>query len=1380
MVVDQDKQGFIWVGTNKGINRYDGFELKKYDLPINDQKGATSNRIRALHVTPAGSLWAGAERAGLFWYDVTKDRFVSMRDCRVPSNYQKLVQLLTESTISAITSDNQGQVWVGTQWYGIFVFRMDEQGNLSAMRQIHVKEPGEKTPSNHDHAISRIVLDKQNNLWIGTYEKGLWLFQGNNLQQKNASLHASRVASYSVSSVRALLLDRRGDLWIGTNSQVFWVGSQALTRSQDFRPQPLRRTFGDIESLYLDSFHRLWIGTSFGLLLMKPGPVTALAPPVDEAQTHTFLPLDTDPYSINSVRVHQILEDRFHNLWFATSAGGLNQVKLNTKPFQQLRRQLFGQATPANNYINAMYKDRNSNRLWIGSRNGFASYDFTQGKYQNYLNRALSGNVNGVDVSTFFQASNGTLWVGTRHNGIYLLTGQNTLTPLPPLPTIDSWQQASIEDIVEDRFGNIWVATFNAGLLQFDRQGKFLKTHNRANSGLPIDEATTLLYAGDENVLWVSTRGEGVIKLRLEANKLSLLNQFRHEPNNPNSLRVNYAWPLLKDRRGTLWIGTIGGGLHRLVKNKEGKEVIERYSQWVPETDIESLLSDEAGNIWIGGAGLYQFNPDTKRLLHYDVTDGLQSNSFKIGSAFQSADGTLFFGGTNGITYFHPKAIRSNPFPPLMQITGLRIMNQPVGVGDTINGRVMLTKPFATPQDIRIKASENDILIEFVGINYNNPQKHQYAYQLVGFNDEWVYPNPGQRTASFTNLPAGNYTFLVKGSNGDGLWSSKPASVDFTILPPWWKTWWAYLLYALGIISAMVLYRRTALKQQELKNNLAFEKFQNEKEKEVTDLKLRFFTNVSHELRTPLTLILGPMEELVASAGQLGSLKNKVLLMHTQTRKLLDLVNQLLDFRKVETGHVALRVSQQDINLFLTEIFLIFKLKAEELQLDYAVEVPSEAVPLYFDRSKLEVILTNLLSNAFKYTPPGGKIRISAEAVGRPDQPATLTNGKLQDNYLEVRVRDWGMGMKAEDLANIFDPYYQASHTETLRMMGTGIGLSLVKQLVERHAGEILVQSEVGFGTTFTIRLPFGREHISPMDLYEDSSPGEKEYKVPETDNFLEPVPEEELPVSLPGSTRILVVEDNDEVRQYLLHQFEAEFEVHLAVDGQEGWEKALELCPDLVISDIMMPRSDGLELCKRLKLHPKTLHIPVILLTARASAIHELEGLETGADDYITKPFNPKILHAKTMAMLQNRFKLRTYYQRQILLKPTEIVIPDEDKQILEKAMKVVENRLHEPAFSVQSLVQEMGMSQSAFYRRIKSITGQTVVEFIRDVRMKRAAQLLSSTTQRVSEIALQVGVEDIKHFRQSFQKTFNQSPSEYARQHRKTEKESPLEYES
>jgi signal transduction histidine kinase/ligand-binding sensor domain-containing protein/DNA-binding response OmpR family regulator len=1359
MAVAQDRAGFIWVGTNRGIDRYDGYHLKQYALPINPRNGISGNRIKTLHVARDGRLWVGTERAGLGLYDSNADRLLNFDENRAPAAYRTLMQALSQSSVPALTTDHQGRLWVGTGAQGVFVLAFDKQGALSSVRQ--VPPPTEHPTDNY--RVSSLATDAEGKIWMGTYNAGLRV-----IRPENARLVAEATPVAGI--VRALHLDRRGDLWIGTDHNVLWVSAANRRTVRQLQAHPQALTYPQLQSILLDTAGRLWVGTNYGLYVWKAAPATGMAPPLRPAPT-LLLPKDNEAFSINSERVHQIFEDRNQIIWLCASAGGLNKVDLHQKPFAQLRQQLSGSSTLANNYINTVYQEKGRNILWSGTRNGLSAYDLSTKTYRNYLNQEWVGNNRGVDVSAITQTRDGTLWFGTRGKGLTSLTrrdGQETLHAYVKLSSTTNLANGSIESLAQDRFGSLWVATFTSGLFRLSPEGKLLSEYRLGSGGLPTEHFTYLLYDQREDVLWASTSDAGLLKLRVTADSLVLLKQFKQSARIPNGLQVNYVWPLLLDPQGTLWIGTIGGGLHRLTRDAQGHEAIQSYARYLPETDVESLLADDEGHLWIGGTGLYRFTPATRQYLRYDVADGLQSNAFKIGAAARGEDGTLYFGGINGISYFQPHDIRPNPYPPVVQLTGLRIANQPVAVGKELNGRVVLTQSLSAPQTVKIRASENDFSVEFVGLNYSNPQKNRYAYRLIGYNQGWVYPAAGQRTASFANLPPGEYTFEVKASNGEGVWSRRPAVMHFDVRAPWYKTGWAYLLYAALIAGAVALYRRIEMAQQGLKNRLVLEQFQTEKEKELTGLKLGFFTNVSHELRTPLTLILAPMEEIMSSPGPVPNLRNKVQLMHKQTRKLLDLVNELLDFRKVETGNVPLRTSQSDVVQFLTEAYATFQFKAQERGVNYPLDVPDEPIQLYFDRSKLEIILTNLLANAFKYTREKGRVELTATTVGNPGAEAVYNDGQLTGNYLKVNVSDTGTGIAAHELNRIFDPYYQASHTNTLRMSGTGIGLSLARQFAELHGGQLTVASTEGVGTCFELRLPFGRQHLRPEDVQEESGPD-----LPTHEQLLTLLEEDQLTLSeevkkTGRPLRLLVVEDNDDVRHYLQELFASEYDVSTAEDGVEGWEKALSLLPDLIISDVMMPRSDGLELCQKIKQQPKTAHIPVLLLTARTAETQQLEGLGVGADEYMSKPFNPALLQAKATSLLRNRQKLHEYYQRHILLEPTEIVVADVDRQFLESAMAVVEQHLVDPEFSVQVLVREMAMSQSVFYRRIKSITGQTAVEFIRDVRMKRAAQLLAQTQMRVSEVAFEVGVEDAKYFRRMFQKIYNLSPSEYAKQHR------------
>jgi signal transduction histidine kinase/ligand-binding sensor domain-containing protein/DNA-binding response OmpR family regulator len=1361
MAVAQDHDGFVWVGTNRGITRYDGYRLKSYRLPINPRNGLPSNRIKTLLSAPDGQLWAGAERAGIMRYSLDHDAFVGLDESQVPASDRGRARILAQSDVTALATDSQHRLWIGTAAQGLFILTVSPLGKVRNLRQL---------ASPLTRRISSLAIDSDGQAWVGTWAAGLAVVPANVPDLR------AQATDFGPRTVRSLCLDRRGDLWVGTDHQVLWVPAASRRARQQLSAHPLPQKLPLVLSLCHDSFGRLWAGTLYGLYVWEADAHRGIAPPV--LPTPTLLPQDGAPNTLNSERVHQLLEDRNQVLWLCASAGGLNHVDLRQKKFGLLRRPLGGPLTTANNYINAIYKEEATNTLWLGTRNGIAAYDLAKHTYRHYLAQATDA-TRSIDVSAIFRAADGTLWFGTRNGGFATLRHPpgggpprfTYVTSLPGGPGL----AGSIESIAQDRWGTIWLASFDWGLIRLSPEGHFLAHYDPAH-GLPTAQLTNLLYDAGRDVLWASTHDAGLLKLRPTRDSLRQLAQFRYAPGRANSLPVNYVWPLLLDSAGTLWAGTIGGGLFRLTTDAQGRDHVRNYAQYLPETDVESIEADAAGNLWLGGTGLYCFTPRTRQYLRYDVADGLQSNSFKINSAARAQDGTLYFGGINGLNYFQPAAIQANPRPPAVRFTELRVMNRPVAVGQPFNGRVLLPRALSQAPALTIRAAENNFSVEFVALNYVNSHKNQYAYRLLGFDDDWVRPGPGQRTATFTNLPAGHYTLQVKASNGEGGWSRVPASLQFNVLAPWYKAWWAYALCAAAALGLVALYRRFEMAQQQLKNKLEVEHFRAAKEQELTSLKLGFFTNISHELRTPLTLILGPVEDMLRG-GPVADLRGKLGLVQQQARKLHELVNQLLDFRKVESGHVPLRARYADAGLFLTDLYATFELKAREQAVAYQLVVPPAPVRLYFDPGKLEIILTNLLANAFKYTREQGRVALAASVVGDPGAEAAFVGGQLVDNYLSITVADTGVGIAAHELDRIFEPYYQASHPTMAPVAGTGIGLALARQFAERHGGQLMVASTQGMGTTFELRLPFGQQHLQPDDIQpveEVALPGQAaaplaevaaELPAPAVVNLALAPPEVAAPA---GTPRLLVVEDNAELRAYLRQLFEADYIVSVAEDGLAGWQVALAQLPDLIISDVMMPHADGLELCQRLKQHPKTSHIPVLLLTARTAETHELEGLGTGADAYVSKPFNSALLHAQADALLRNRRKTHEYFQRQVLLEPAELVMADADRQFLEATMAAVEQHLGEADFGVVELSTLMAMSQSTFYRRLKSLTGQTAVDFIRDVRLKRAAQLLAHSQLRISEIAFEVGIADTNYFRKIFQKRFGQTPSDYLRQHR------------
>ena len=1308
----QDRAGFIWISTNNGIDRYDGYELKNYLLPNSNFNGLYNNRVQSLELAGDGTIWAIADEQGVFYYDASTNRFHSLADLSADAASR---QLLLEISARAVLPLKDGRLCIATRMHGLLVVAFDQDGKIAGLQQIPFLRNGANI------TLFKLAEDHAGNVWVGTLGLGLW-----HLQKKGDTFVAERLQQWPHENVRALMFKPDHTLWVGSDNSVARISTGLSPRIEW-----LKDSFASINCFFEDSFGRFWIGTNFGLHLIRN-----IRPENGGRLTYDdrVFSVDADnPFAINSNRVHQVFEDSFNNLWFAASSGGLNKISLLAKPFRMINRT--NNRELPDDYINTLWNEPGV--LWIGTRNGLSRYDKVALTFRNFLNNPVAGSTTHISVSSIYDAGDGQMWVASRENGIYLLNKKTlALRRLPDVPGERPWAQIEPLCIREDGQGRIWIATFYAGIYLFDKTGRFIQTLDTAGSSLPADRITALLYDADEDVMWASTRDAGVCKLRVTGDHLTVLSHFFFDPGKRESMKVNYAWPLHKDRRGNLWVGTLGGGLH-LIRKEGGKEVITRYDAWLPESNVETILEDDEGDLWIGGRGLYRFDPEKKTYLHFDVADGLQSNSFKIAAATKGTDGTLYFGGINGISYFSPSRISLNPYPPKMQITRVRIVPYELSAD---HPRAILSGPFPEGERITLKDSENDFTIEFVGLNFHNPRKQQYAYRLEGYHDHWIPLLPGQRIAAFASLPAGDYTFMVRADNGDGVWAEEPATLKLSILPPWYKTWWAYACYLIMLSAALTWYRRIRARQRELQNKIVLEQMEKKKEKELSEMKLNFFTNVSHELRTPLTLIINPAEDLMQAVEPQSEAREKARLVHKQANKLLGLVNQLMDLRKIESGNMRVLLQKGDLIAFVREIFLIFKIKADELNIRYTLDTFSEEAVVSFDAAKLEIILTNLLSNAFKYTPEGGDVRLS---VSRPDE-----------QRLVIRVTDSGTGIRREDQKNIFEPFYQVVRKDRPKTPGTGLGLSLVRELVQILGGKIEVESEWGAGSAFQVTLPFyPTAAVTAEAVPESPSPVPQESAVPAP-------PEDGC-----REYHLLLVEDNADLREYLEKIFGRHLRISTAVNGKEGLEKAVEELPDVILSDVMMPEMNGLELCEKIKGSPKTAHIPVVLVTARAAALHELEGLESGADDYIVKPFNPRILFSKVQSLLINRQRLREHFQRQILMEPSTSGIPDADQAFIQQAMEIVENNLTNRQFGVQSLVNESGMSQSVYYRRMKNITGLSVVEFIRDVRLKRAAQLLRTGNFRVTEVMDQVGIEDYKYFRSGFRKLYNLSPSEYAK---------------
>jgi len=737
------------------------------------------------------------------------------------------------------------------------------------------------------------------------------------------------------------------------------------------------------------------------------------------------------------------------------------------------------------------------------------------------------------------------------------------------------------------------------------------------------------------------------------------------------------------------------------------------------------------------GKGSYLFDSRA-----YNSEDGLQNCDFNQRSIKTLHNGIIAIGGLYGVNVFAPDHIRYNKMLPNVMFTGLSLFDEAVKVGQSYGGRVLIEKELNDVENVEFDYKQNIFSVSFASDNYNLPEKTQYMYKLEGFNNDWLTLPLGVHNVTFTNLAPGKYVLRVKAINSDGYVGIKEATLGIVVNPPFWMSWWAYLLYTVGLVIVLFLARYRMLKREREKFHL--QQIENEvaKNEEINNMKFRFFTNVSHELRTPLTLIISPLEGMLKeTTDELQS--TRLQLMYRNAQRLLHLVNQLLDFRKGEMSTHQLSLSEGDIISYVHSVCNSFLLMADKKHIQFSFFSGIDTFSMAFDADKVGKIVMNLLSNAFKFTPEGGRVTVMIEHVaGTPD-------------ILEIKIADTGIGISDVDKEHIFERFYQAGHKGVEETTGNGIGLSLVRDFVTLHEGEVKVFDNIGMGSVFVIQFPV--KHVeTQVQLPEETgmSAGDEEDK-----EMKEEAREETERKNFP---LLLIVDDNEDFRIFMRYSLELQYRVKLAVNGKEAWEMMQEELPDLVISDVMMPQMDGNELCRLIKQDKRTAHIPVILLTARQNTEAKLEGLQTGADDYVTKPFNMTILVLRIRKLIElSRYHRVT--QGMIDPAPSEIVITSLDEKLIEKAIKYVEDNMSRTELSVEELSRELGMSRVHLYKKLLQITGKTPIEFIRVIRLKRAAQLLRESQLHVSEVAFEVGFNNPKYFSRYFKDEFGVLPSVY-----------------
>ncbi|ASB49714.1 hybrid sensor histidine kinase/response regulator transcription factor [Alkalitalea saponilacus] len=1332
----QDTDGFIWIGTEDGLTKYDGSHFHIYKHDPENIKTISSNQIYTLFIDKKGDIWVGTSN-GINVYNRKNDSFIRMNH-------------LPRENIYAIAQDLNGHIYIGAHNF-FFLNSIDQQ--LTEF----FPDPNSDNSISHG-IVNTIYIDCENNIWVGT-KHGLNLFIRNLGAFKTFLDEPDKPGSITGNDIRSITRDEQGRLWIGTNKGL----NKGTINENDiifknFIHNPSNDSSiseGAILSLHLDNHGYLWVGTQNGGLNRLKINSNLSAPAFERYQYRPFT-----PNSITNNTIQTIYEDFQENIWIGTYAGGINIYKKNAKQIELHRKTPEKKSSVINNHVNTFLED--DHFIWIGTEGGLSRYNKETEKYTHYVHEKKNSNSIGSNaVWDLAENNNDQIWIGTWGGGLNLFDKEKgEFTIFLPSDNIKSLNSANIFAILPEENGDLWIGTMGGGLNHYNKSENTFTHYTIDNSSIKTNFVEDIIKLSDSVLLLANVNG--VTKFNIAQNI------FTPVTLSGNNQDVN-VYALYKDSKNNIWIGT-EAGLH--VINEELAH-LGHYSikDGLPHNAIKSIKEDRSGNLWLGtNMGISKFTkavllPSQPILTNLKLEDGLQGNEFNRRSALLTREGIMYFGGINGFNRFHPDSIRLNPFIPDVEIVDFYISGNLVDTGTEASP---LQQHISYTEEITLKKSQNNFGFRFTAFNYISPENNLFAYKLDGFEDQWNYITDHRET-HYTNINPGRYTFKVKAANNDGLWNDNYRKIDIVVLPAWWQTHLAYIGYIIILLLLIVGYKRYSLIEITQKTQLQIEHFKHKKQEEINQAKLNFFTNLSHEIRTPLTLIKEPVEDLIKDSQIDTKIKESLIPTQKNIQRLLDLINQILDFRRIDTGGERLNMTYSNINNLINDIINAFKSRSNKEK--HTFRLISEKAKLYawFDYEKMTTIIYNLISNAVKYSPEGGSIEIrTSEIMNVKTKKQTglkLFRKRASIPHLEIKISDTGCGIPKKEVSNVFRRYYRIPINER-KSEGTGIGLDITKQYIELHNGKIWVDSTEGKGSCFAFQIPVNHQ-MEQLQQDEETLKKENVFITIDETTQGQNKSVESASDAYERST-VLIVEDNTDLLNHIANKLNIKYHVITANNGKEGLEYANEINPDIIVTDIMMPLMDGFELIRLLKSDISTSHIPIIALTAKANEEDQIKGVQTGADAYITKPFSTEILVTYINRLINTRNALIDKFRNEIHLKPTDITITNTDQLFVEKLLDITNKFLSDPEFSVEHLSSQLNMSYRSLARKIKALTDQTAIEFIRTMRLKRAAELLSSSNLTVNEISTQTGFNDPAYFSRCFRDEFKTSPTDYQKENK------------
>ena len=1320
----KDDDGMLWLGSSgDGVFKYNSLDFKNYKKEaINNKASLNSSFVHTLLKDNKNDIWAGTQE-GLNIYDRKLDIFSSV-DFKEDGDKVKFA-------VHAIREFNDSTLLIGTH-----------QSGLLKLNKNNFKF--ERIKFNYDNSISSLLINSivkthDSKFIVGT-NHGLMTFDPFNNVLQIAKFDSNSRYETIKSSIESILIDDNKTIWLGTSSKgLIKISSINDTYSIENVPITNKRVL----SLSIKQNGNLLCGTeNDGLFEIHKEKKKII--------NHKFE--KNIENSIKSNSIWSIYTDEKNRIWLGYYNNGIDVYNENYNKFKSLRSISGYSNSLSSSSVTGIIKD-DKDRLWVSTtESGVDVYNPKSRKFTNLINKK-NNIANGLDkpeTTTIYKDSNGNILIGTWESGFYILPKNSSL--FKNKKKINSNLKSNkVMSFAEDSKGTIWIGTFFGGLYSYNTSTNKI-THYDSSEFIEHNINTSnirkVLVDNKDNI-WIGTRA-GLYRItRDKKNNFNITpfnNRFKTILGENISSTIVYS--LFEDDLNNIWVGSLDYGLFKYSYDTDEIIWFNNDNGFIHES-ISSITQDQNGHIWLSGnKGLTKFNVDKNQFTNFNKNDGLSSNRFNYNSVFRDSE-LLYFGGLNGINYFNPDKIKYNDELPRVHLKDLKLSNELVSISDS---KSPLTKSLTTTDKLTLSHNQSFFSIEYVGVNYTRSENNQYAYQLEGFDEKWNYV--GSKTnATFTNVPAGDYIFKVKASNNDGLWNEIPTKLNIEILPAWWESNLAWLFYILTITGISFITYKVFNERIREKRILKFEREEHKQLEALNSKKIQFFTNISHEFRTPLTLILNPLNDIIKGdfINLSQTTKNKLEIIHKNSNRLSRLINELMDFRKLQFNKMSVNASKVDLIPFIEEVSSHFQDEATQKNIILSVDFSEKPIIVWGDPSMLEKIIFNLLSNAFKVTPTNGMVSIFIKKGSDKIIFPLIDPEKLLES-IEIVIEDTGSGIKKENIDKIFDRFYQVTEFDKQYYGGTGIGLEVVRNFIELHKGKIEVSSKINIGTQFIIQLPNGNKHLKNININETdqlNSNNNLQAKLNAFDNSNKSTTDKTL----------LIIDDNSELRSYLKNELNNNYNILLAENGQLGFELANKHIPDIIITDVMMPVMDGIELCKMIKNDLRTSHIPIMMITAKGMEIDKIKGIDSGADVYLQKPFNMNVLKSHLKQLISTRKILFKKYLSGIDFSENTTSL---DQEFILNVLNYINKNISDNNLNVENLADELLLSRSKLYRKIKALTGLTANEFIRNVRLEKSKEILENSEFSISEICYKVGFSSPSYFTKCFKVQYGVLPKE------------------